>query len=172
MKLGYKIAILTAVGVGIVGVSSYFNRQMNLLRDACYTLAGAMINEISFSKVSFTMILSISNKSDIDFTITGQEYNIYVNSMLVATINNPEIVKVLARGRSTVNIAVSFNPQDLLKQGMQNIAALIGDKDSMVIEIKGYLSLNSGIVSIKDYKVDERLTMKELLSDISKPEKC
>lgn len=172
MKLEHKIAIFGIASIAIIGLTAYFNRQMKLLRDACYTLAGAIIKEITFEKVSFTLILSISNKSDIDFSVTGQEYNIYVNNMLVAKINNPEVVKVAARGKSTVNIDVTFNPQDLLKQGMANIASLISNKNNMIIEIKGYLSLTSGVVSIKDYQVDERLTLKELLSDDSKSEKC
>jgi hypothetical protein len=92
--------------------------------------------------------------------------------MLVAKIDKEEVIKVLARGRSTVNISVVFNPQDLLKQGMQNIANLILNKNSMIIEIKGYLSLQAGAISVRDYQVDERLTLGELLAPTPKEEKC
>jgi LEA14-like dessication related protein len=172
MKIGTKIAIIG--GIALVGLSlaAYFNKQMRLLREACYTLAGAIINEISLTNVSFTLVLNISNKSDIDFTVTNQSYNIYVNDMLVATIDKKEDVRVLARGRSTVNINVAFNPQDLLSRGMQNIANLVRNKNNMIIEIKGYLSLSAGAVSITDYQVDERLTLAELLAPTPKEEKC
>jgi LEA14-like dessication related protein len=172
MKLEYKIGIIGGVALCGVLLISYFNRQMNLLRDACYTVAGAIINEITFNKVSFTMILNISNKSDIDFSVTNQAYNVYVNGMLVAKIDKADNIKVLGRGRSTVNINVAFNPQDLLKQGMQNIATLIDNKNNMIIEIKGYLSLRAGAVSVKDYQVDERLTLGEMLAPNPKEEEC
>jgi LEA14-like dessication related protein len=172
MKTGYKIAIFGGIALAGLALVSYFNRQMDLLREACYTMAGVIINEITFDNVSFTMMLAISNKSDIDFTVTNQSYNVYVNDMLVATIDKEENIKVLARGRSTVNINVAFNPMDLLSRGMQNIASLLKNKNNMIIEIKGYLSLSAGAVSIKDYQVDERLTLEELLAPVPKEEEC
>ena len=42
----------------------------------------------------------------------------------------------------------------------------------MFIEIKGYLSLRAGAVSIKDYQVDERLTLAEMLAPVPKEEEC
>lgn len=172
MKIEYKIAIFGGIALAGIALVSYFNRQMELLRDACYTMAGVIVNEIAFDNVSFTMMLSISNKSDIDFTVTNQSYNVYVNDMLVAKIDKEKNIKVLARGKSTVNINVAFNPQDLLSRGMQNIANLLKNKNNMVIEIKGYLSLSAGAVSIKDYQVDERLTLAELLAPPIREEKC
>ena len=172
MKLEYKVGIFGGIALGLIMLSSYFNRQKRLLMDACYTMAGAIINEISTETVSFTMILNIANKSDIDFSVSNQSYNVYVNGMLVAKIDKEEVIKVLARGRSTVNINVSFNPQDLLKQRMQNIANLIRSKNNMIIEIKGYLSLQAGAISVRDYQVDERLTLGELLAPTPKEQKC
>jgi len=172
MKNIYKISLISAFGLGIISVMAYVASQAKKLKDACYTLAGAMVHEISFQNFSFTLLLNISNKSDIDFVVTKQLYNIYINNMLVATIDNPEKIKVRGNGKSTINIDVSFNPQDLLKKGMENISMLIGNKDNLIIEIKGNLSLKAGIVSVNDYKVDERLSMKEILAPSKSKNKC
>lgn len=172
MKTPYKIAIIGGLGLGLVAIMAYFNKQANLLKEACFIVAGAIIHKISFDRVSFTMLLNISNRSDIDFSVINQKYNVYVNKMLVATIENPEKVDVKARGKTTVNIDVKFNPQDLLKQGIQNITALIQNKDNMMIEIKGHLSLKAGMISVTDYQVDERLTLKEILSPSKDSQKC
>ena len=172
MKTEYKIAVLGGIALSFIALTSYFSKQANLLKDACYTVTGAIINEMSFNRVSFTMLLNIANKSDIDLTVNNQRYNIYINKMLVAKVEKKEKVKVRARGKTTVNIDVKFNPQDLLKKGMENISYLITNKDKLIIEIKGYLSLNAGVVKVKDYEVDERLSMKELLSPAPKTEKC
>lgn len=172
MKNIYKIAIISGVGLSLIGVMSYLSKQAKLLSDACYTLAGAIIHQISFDRVSFTIKLDISNKSDIDFMISNQRYNIYVNKMLVAKIEKEGNVEVAANGRSTINIDVVFNPQDLLKQGMENIAQLIINKDKIIIEIKGFLSLKAGMINVKDYKVDERLSLAELLAPTPNNQKC
>ena len=172
MKTVYKISIIGGLGLGLIAVMAYFSKQSKLLSDACYTITGAIIHEINFNKVSFTMMLNISNNSDIDVTITNQRYHIYVNKMLVAKIDKPERVKVRANGKTTVNIDIKFNPQDLLKTGMQNIASLIQDKEKIIIELKGYLSLKAGLISVKDYEVDERLSLAELLAPTPSKEKC
>jgi len=172
MKTGVKVALIGGLGVAIIGIMSYLAKQASLLKDACYTVVGAIINEISFDNVSFKLLIGISNKSDIDFTITKQNYNIYLNKMLVATIEKPDDMRVVANGKSTIGINVSFNPQDLLRQGIENIAFLIQNRKNMVVEIKGNLSIKSGIVTINDYMIDEKLSMAELLATSPKDEKC
>jgi len=167
-----KIAIIGSLALVGVAVLAYLAKQLELLQNACYTVAGAIIHEISGKKMSFTMLLNISNKSDIDFMVTNQKYNIYVNGMLVAVVQNPNDIKVRAKGMSTVNIEIDFNPQDLLKKGIENIAMLIANKNNIVIEVKGYLSLEAGIVNLKNYEVDERLSLKELLAPSVKTTKC
>ncbi len=172
MKLEYKIGIGAGIILSLIAIAAYASKQAKLLADACSTVSGAIINEISFNKVRFTLILSISNRSDINFSITKQLYNIYVNKMLVARVDNVGKMVVNANGKSSVNINVAFNPQDLLKKGMENIAQLLADKDNMMIEVKGTMSIRSGIVSVGNYEVDERLTLKELLAPSPDSKKC
>src|SRR3990167_10572004 len=163
-----KIAIISGLGLAAIAVMAYLNKQTTLLKNACYTIAGAIINEISLTRMIFTLILNISNKSDIDFVVTNQKYNIYVNEMLVAVIENKNDIKVNSNGMSTVNIEVSFNPQDLLQKGRQNIALLMQDKNNIIIDIKGFLSIQAGFINVKNYEIDERLSLQELLSPSKK----
>lgn len=172
MKDVKKIAIIGGLALVGIAVMAYLAKQVDLLKNACYTIAGAIIHEISFNKMSFTMLLNISNKSDIDFMVTNQKYNIYVNGMLVAVVQNPNDIKVRAKGMSTVNIDIDFNPQDLLKKGIENIASLIQNKNNIIIEVKGYLSLKAGVVNVKNYEVDERISLKELFAPSTSTVKC
>lgn len=172
MKDITKIAIFGGIGIGLIATMAYFSKQARLLQDACYTVTGAVIHQMGFNKFSFSMLVNISNKSDINFTVTNQRYNIYINKMLVAKIEREDKLVVIANGKTTVNIDVDFNPQDLLKQGMENILYLINDKEKIVIEIKGYLSLRAGMVKVKDYEVDERISLAELLTSSPKKENC
>ncbi|MDD3875385.1 MAG: LEA type 2 family protein [Bacteroidales bacterium] len=172
MNLPTKIAIGSGLSLIAIATLAYLNKQAKALYDACFTVAGAVVHTISFDNMEFDVLMSIQNKSDMSFTITSQNYNIYVNKMLVAEVANNENVKIASNGQSNMKINVKFNPQDLLKKGIENITALLKNKDSLVVEIKGNISIGAGIVSFKNYKVDERLLMKELLSPSKKTNKC
>jgi len=172
MKLNKKHIIFGALGVAIIGVATYMATQYKLLKNACYVVAGAIVNKLSLSQVKFTLLLNVKNNSDIDFTITNQQYDVYVNEMLVSKVDNPENTEIFSNGSTTFKINVDFNPQDLLKVGLENIEKLLLDKDKLVIEIVGKLSLRSGIVILNNYPIEERLTFKELLTKDSQTEVC
>lgn len=172
MNLPTKIAVGGGLTLIAIAALAYLNKQAKALYDACFTIAGAVVHTISFDNMEFDVLMSIKNTSDMSFTITNQNYNIYVNKMLVAEVENKENVKIASNGKSNMKINVKFNPQDLLKKGIENIAALLKNKDSLVIEVKGNISIGAGIVPFKNYKVDERLLMKELLSPSKKTNKC
>lgn len=172
MKLTNKVIIGGGLALLSVMVMAYLHKQAQALYNACFTMAGVVVHTISFDKMDFDVLMSIKNKSDISFNITNQNYLIYVNKMLVATISNPENVTVYSRGISTTKINVQFNPQDLLQKGLENISKLIKNKDTLVVEIKGTISIGVGFVSYKNYRVDEKLLMKDLLSGTKSNTKC
>lgn len=172
MNTTTKIAIGGTAALGIILLSAWVAKQAKALYDACFTVAGAVIHTISMDKMDMDLLVNISNKSDVSFTVTNQNYQVYINKMLVAVISNNENTKVVAKGNTTMKINVKFNPQDLLKKGIENIANLIRNKDSLVVEIKGTISIGKGLVSFNNYKVDETLLMKELLSTPKNNTKC
>ena len=171
MNTTTKIAIGGTAVLAIVILSAWVAKQAKALYDACFTVAGAVIHTISIDKMDMDLLINIANKSDVSFTLTNQNYQVYINKMLVATVNNKENTTVVSQGNTTMKINVKFNPQDLLKKGIENIANLINNKESMVIEIRGSISIGKGLVSFNDYRVDETLLMKELLST-PKNSKC
>jgi len=171
MNTTTKIAIGGTAVLALLLLSAWVTKQAKALYDACFTVAGAVIHTISMDKMDMDLLINIANKSDVSFTVTNQNYQVYINKMLVATVNNKENTTVVSQGNTTMKINVKFNPQDLLKKGIENIANLINNKESMVIEIRGFISIGKGLVSFNDYRVDETLLMKELLST-PKNSKC
>lgn len=165
------IAVGTAI-TSIILLSAWAAKQAKALYDACFTVAGAVIHTISTDKMDMDLMVNISNKSDVSFTITKQDYQVYVNKMLVAEVSKKENITVVSKGNTTMKINVKFNPQDLLKKGIENIANLIKNKDSLVVEIRGTISIGKGLISLNDYRVDETLLMKELLSPPKNNKKC
>ena len=172
MKLNKKYLLFGAIGVALIGIATYVATQYKLLQNACFVVAGAIVNKLSLAQVKFTLLLNVKNNSDIDFVITNQQYDVYVNEMLVSKVDNPEKAEILSNGSTTFKINVDFNPQDLLRAGLENIEKLLLDKDKLVIEIIGRLSLRSGIVILNNYPIEERLTFKELLTKDAKTEVC
>lgn len=168
----YKYVSIGAISIGLISLTRYFHKQSKLLASSCYAITGAIINQISFSSVNFTLLLNVKNKSDITFTVVNQKYTIFVNGMFVADIIKKDRIKVYSQNNTTLKIDVQFNPQDLLKKGLENIDLLLADKKKMVIQIKGSLSLKAGLVSLKNYQIDEVLKMSDLLDNKKKNTKC
>ena len=172
MNTTTKIIIGGASLLGIVLVSAWVAKQAKALYDACFTVAGAIIHTISFDKMDMDLMVNIANKSDVSFTVINQDYQVYINKMLVAEITKNDNIKVVSKGNTTMKINVKFNPQDLLKKGIDNITNLINNKDRLVVEIRGTISIGKGLISFNNYRVDETLLMKELLSSPKNNKKC
>jgi LEA14-like dessication related protein len=172
MKKIPKIALGTGLVITAIALVGYFAKQASMLRKSCYTLAGAIINNISFNNVKLTLLVNIKNKSDIPFTVYNQRYSVYVNGLLVSKIERDGDSVIDAQSKSVFQVNVEFNPQDLLRAGIINIEPLLYDKEKLMIDLRGNISLKSGLVRIRNYKVEEKMSLKELLTPNPEDENC
>ena len=160
------------------GYGIYLYRQGKRLYEAMYTVSGAVIQELSLNSVSLTLLLKIQNKGDLSVEITGQQYDIFVNKIKVTSINNANKVKIHSNTCSVIPLQVKFNPQDLFKVGLDNLSFIIGDKSKIMVEIKGRLNFTAGAVRMKDFKLNESMTLAQIIeksksgSANTQPMKC
>lgn len=165
MSKTVKWILVGLLGIGGIALGIYIYKQISLLKDYCYTTMGAIIDKISFNKIKFTLLFSVKNKSDVDITITDQNYLVYVNGMLVSKVYRETKNEILANGKSVFKLDVEFNPQDLLRAGLTNIQSLLSDKSKMEIELKGSLGIKSGIFKLRKFPIYEKMTLNELMSE-------
>jgi LEA14-like dessication related protein len=166
-KIGKKGAIIIISGllVGcVIAFTLYVNQQIKLLKDSCWAIIGVIIRKLSLESVELTLLLKLMNRSDLAITVGKQKYLIYVNDMYVATVSKEQGFAWASQSTKTLPLDIVFNPQELLKTGVQNIVALLGDKTKFKITIKGIITAKSGIISVSNLTFDTTYTLAELLA--------
>ncbi len=172
-KFNWQRALLLTVVIGAtIGVIGYLKKEFDRLENACYTISGGVIHALGLNNVKITLFFKIVNKSDISIEISNAVFNVYVNKMFVSKVlkSNKQLLK--AGGETILMVDVEFNPQDLLKVGINNIAPLLTDKDKLVIGIKGSFDAVAGMVKLKSFPFEETITLKELLTPSDTAKKC
>jgi LEA14-like dessication related protein len=150
----------------------YFRKQYNLLLNACYTISGGVVHSIGLDNISITLFFKVVNESDITLTLSDMKFNIYVNEMYVTSIFKKEPQILYSKSDAVIKLDFQFNPKDLLRAGVLNIAPIIYDKEKLVVKTKGTYSLKTGIVKLKDFPFEDTITLKELLTPSDTPKKC
>ena len=166
-KIGKKGAIIIISSLlvgGLITFGIYITNQIKLLKDSCWAIIGCIIRNMTLESVELTLMLKLMNRSDLAIMIGKQQYMIYVNGTYIATVQKTEGFSWASGATVTLPLDIVFNPQDLLKGGVSNIVALLGDKTKFIITIKGVITAKSGIVSISNLKFETTYTLAELLS--------
>jgi len=164
--------IIGGLLVATTALIVYFKKQMNLLYDACYTISGGVVHSLTLSSVKMTLFFKVVNESDLTIQISDAVFNIYVNNMFVTKILKPDSQTLYSKSDAIIKIDFEFNPKDLLRAGLTNIEPIIYDKEKLVIGIKGSLSAKTGIVKLSKFPIDEKITLKEILTPSPNAKKC
>lgn len=164
--------IFGGLAVATTALILYFKKQFAILRDSCFMVTGGIIHSLTLQNVKMTLFFKIANESDLTIEASDMNFNIYVNNMFVTKIVKPEVQTLYGKSSTLIQLAFEFNPTDLFRAGIANIEPIIYDKEKMVISIKGYFSAKTGIVRLKQFPINENITLKEILTPSTNPKKC
>ena len=167
-----NVLIIGGLLVAATSIAVYMKQQFNLIKDSCYTISGGIIHSLGLDSVKMTLFFKFVNDSDLTIKISDMKFNIFVNKMFVTKIERTEEQTLLSKADTIIRLDFEFNPQDLLRAGITNIANIIYDKEKLVIGIKGSFSAKTGIIKLKNFPFEEDITLKELLTPSTKPKKC
>jgi len=169
LKYGLIIGALIVAGLGSL---AYLKKQFNLIKDSCYTISGGIIHTLGLTNIKMTIFFKIVNESDITIKLSDMIFNIYVNNIFVTKISKPEEQVIFSKNEAIIQLEVQFNPVDLLKAGIKNIQSIIYDKEKLIINIKGTFSAKTGGVKLRNFPIDEKITLKELTTPSNTNKKC
>lgn len=164
-----KTILGIAVALGITGIGAYLYTQYKKLYNAGVKLAGAKVYNLGINNVKFTILLAIENKGDLSVKITDQKYQISIGEIYVSTITNDKNVLVRSKGTTYLPLTIEFNPKNALISVLQNITSLFNDKSKFVFNINGKLSIEAGIVKLKDYEIKLSFNLQEIIDLSNKP---
>lgn len=159
-----KYLIIGGLVLALAGIAVYVKRQIDLAMNYCYGVAGAIIHKMGISQIKFTLIVNIYNRSDIDITISNQRYKVYANGMLVSKVYSDEATTIKPHKSTPFKVVVDFNPQDLLKAGLKNLEGLFVNQEKLNIELNGFVSVSAGFITVKNYQITERMSLKEWMA--------
>lgn len=166
-----KRVLIFAGIIGIVGgLAWYLHRQANLLMQYCFNFTGYQIIELNRSKIQIEVKLQIKNRSDLDITIQGYEFDVYLNGAYVSKINSKKNQKVAKNSFSILSLLINVEPaknKDLANWDF--LSRLLLDYKNIKVKIKGSVSATALGISAKDVPVDLEMKLKEMLPDNSKP---
>lgn len=143
-----KLLFIGGLTLTAIGAVAYYKRQIAILNDITTKLSSIKMLEQNAESWKAEVILTITNNSEIPFTITGWNIDVLMNNEQVSKIvNNTEKFKISANGgTSPVRMIVSFNPQVL---GLFDILASILRKDKTRISFIGTIRAKSGLFKTK-----------------------
>ena len=164
--------ILGGLAIATTALVVYFGRQYNLIKNACYTIAGGVVHSININSVKITLFFRIANESDLTIEVADMVFNVYVNKMFVTKIIKNEKQMLYSKSDATIQLDFEFNPTDLLRAGLTNIAPILYDKEKLVLTIKGSFSAKSGGIKVRNFPIEESITVKQLLAPSYNEKKC
>lgn len=163
MRPIYKIII----GLGVVGVASYtiayFLRQAQLLQNISTNFKGVKTNNVSANNVSLTVTEEIVNVSDINFTITGVDIDIYANGVNTAkALMVDDTVDVPAKGSGLLVLDIEIDPSDALKAIGKAVSVL--NLSGMSFRLLGSCNVKSGGLMFNNIPIDTSFTLASILT--------
>ncbi len=153
-------AFLIGAGVGTLGYGAW---QIFLLYSAVYRIKNFKINTISSKNIDFELDIEVENKSSISPQIRDQNYTIYLNGILVSTIESKDLIRILSNGKTLIPLHINFDPKAFLASSIMNLTTLLTDKSKINIEIRGVLTFKSIFLNLHKYPVDIKYTLQELI---------
>lgn len=97
--------------IALVTISgAYLYWQYTKLMEYAIKFAGIKVKNASLTNVNLDIYLTFSNKSNLSFSISEQEYKVYLNNIFLTEISKPSTQKIGAKSVSPLTVNVDFNP--------------------------------------------------------------
>lgn len=164
--------IIGGLLLATLSLAIYFKRQFKLLSNACYQIVGGVVHSLGLDSVKITLFFKIVNDSDLTIAISDMDFGIYVNKMFITKIKKPDVQLLYSKSDAIIKLDFEFNPKDLLRAGLTNIAPVLYEKEKLVITTKGTFSAKTGAIKLNNFPFEESITLKELLAPSEIPKKC
>lgn len=165
-----RVLIIAGVLAGIGGLAWYFYNQANLLMKYCFNFTGYKIITLSRDRITIEVRLQIKNKSDIDITLTGYKFEVFLNSAYASTIEQKKTQIIKANSFSELSLKIDVEPsKNKQLANWDFLSRLLLDVNNIRVRIKGAVSASALGISAKDVGVNLEMKLKEMLPDKANP---
>ena len=155
-----KIIIWSLVLI-LISVITYVIFELLKIKNAPLKYAGYRITSISLGKVNLTTYFKLVNPGSASVSISGQEYDVYLNGKHVSHMkySNPVLI---APGENIIPLEVTIGLSEALSAGWSNLTDLLTDKSKINISLVGKLSIKMSVIKVENIKIDETFNLGDL----------
>jgi len=157
---------LTALGIVVIPGGIYAGITAHFLTKICYKLWGFKIVDIGKKDIKFNLVIMVKNPARVDLNIEGYEFDVEVNGVPVARIENNNEKVIDGQGVSYLTIPISFGYEKFIKKtNWAELVALFitGQSDKIFISLNG--KFMGGIFKIP---ISRKVKVKMSLAEIAK----
>lgn len=155
-----KIIIWSLVAL-LIAVITYVVWQLIKITKSPLTYMGFKMNSISLGKINLTAYFKLVNSGDAHVTISGQDYDVYLNGKYVSHMKYSNPITI-APGENVLPLEVTIGLSDVLKAGLANLNELLTDKSKVNITLTGKFSVKISIFEFKNVKIDETFNLADV----------
>lgn len=124
-----KYLIAGAIGlVTIAGAVAYL--QYKKLMDFTLKFKRLVVRNIGANFLDFQMVFDFFNNSNVNFVITNQEYDIYLNNTYITKLKSNKEINVTSKSNTEIPLDVQIKPEDTLKN--LNVSLLQNPKKYLI----------------------------------------
>lgn len=157
----------------LVGVGYYFYKQAKKAYDFCYKIKKLKINKLGRTFTSFDLTFDFQNKSKLEFMVTSQDFDVFINDTLVTKINSDKTYVLKPESWSPLTTTINFNPDEIFQsvKSVEFLKNMLSGTDKIKIKTIGKIGVKSGVISAT-IPLDITYTLKELLTPSEIPSTC
>jgi hypothetical protein len=120
------------------------------------------VRKLKFNDFDFDITLDFMNKSNIDFVIEKQVYNVYLNDIFVSKLENISPSTIKANTTSPMALNVKVNPKDVLEKIGVNAVNFVLNADKTILKVDAKLKVKLWFFNINIPYVYQS-TLKDML---------
>jgi LEA14-like dessication related protein len=160
----------------LAGATAYlflhFRRQAKLIKESCFKVVNAQVKKIGLYNSEINIKVLYKNKSDIDFTVSNQTYEVSVEGKKVSTIRNDKKYDIAPTSEAAMWLNVKFDPSKVLEASGAGIKDILFNKGDVDIAVKGSISVASGGVFFSKINIDETMKLRDMLKEKPDEKPC
>jgi LEA14-like dessication related protein len=151
-----------AIGLGY-GIYQYYMTQGAILYNYKYKIDGVTIKKVNLKVVELEIDVEVINDSAISATLSSYYFDIYLNGVKVAVIQNATLDQYLEKngGTSFFTMKVTIDPAQFLQGNV--VGGLIESVKNSTIEQRGYFGFKKGLLRFNKIPFNYTYKVKDFL---------
>lgn len=161
-----KHLIYAGLGVAVIAIISYLNRQRKLLQAFGYELLGVTYLGTTDNVSKLEVKMKFTNTADFNIQLKGYKFDVLVDNRVVAKAEGTEVYNIPAKQSVIIPFIGNADTKLTLTLGISSLIEHFVDSTQSNATLRGTVNIKAGIVSIKNLPLEFSATTEELINEL------